>query len=776
MVPEPMLIAAFEAGTTRVLRSFSRRLSYLHEDRVARSIVGHWFAEDGILGNPTSLDDDLRAMFDNAAAVLPDRALELLETFRGQIGPDAIEEHSTLILNLAYEPETFSRAALLLLYGATGASHEQSRRQNAEAFKSLFGLYLSGTRAPIETRMELAEALVRSGNDKFVEQGLDAISRALEAIHFSSGNRFEFGARQRDFGFVPKSRADIVNWYTRVFDAVRRLGEEKQELREGLYQRVARAIRAIWTRWALRDEIEAFCRHARALDLHLPFHAACRETIYFDELHRLPESEIGPPRPKTEARERMERLAEELEPRDPVESALLLIGVRAPVAFVDPDEFGDPRSGAGKNYELVEQRVRELGRDIAADESHLTSILPELVAIHDNHGSRASDFGRGLAEGATNVRRMWARITDVVAATPKERVDTRLLFGFLGGVSRREPDAAHEFLDEVIDHPILRRQYPWLQCAAGLGNAHGARLRRSLDLGHVPVDGYRCVSAGGVSRGLADDELVDILDTIAARDDGRPIAAEILGMRLFREDNVSPALTSYARSFLLAQQRDDEAPHHHTELILNAAFKGTDAEPFAIAFGRHLLDTYSTYGVQLGSASSAVQALLKAFPIPILDLLLLPPGTDGWRPFRTRDSWHHDRNHLGDAVDRDTWLAWCRAAPEWRFLAAANIVTFRAEDGGSAGWSETAIALMRETPEPIALLRFFVDRFRPGSWSGSMAETAAANLPLFDALRSTDIRIDPMELDGVEREFQEWLDRVRAQEAEEEKERTETFE
>ena len=57
-----------------------------------------------------------------------------------------------------------------------------------------------------------------------------------------------------------------------------------------------------------------------------------------------------------------------------------------------------------------------------------------------------------------------------------------------------------------------------------------------------------------------------------------------------------------------------------------------------------------------------------------------------------------------------------------------------------------------------------------------MAETAAANLPLFDALRSTDIGIDPMELDGVEREFQEWLDRVRAQEAEEEKERTETFE
>ncbi|MBM2885710.1 exonuclease SbcCD subunit D C-terminal domain-containing protein [Chromobacterium phragmitis] len=66
-------------GTERLARSFSRRLSFLHEHHKAIAIVKGWLAPDGLLGDVTALNDLGQAMFENVAPVLPEATLAALD-------------------------------------------------------------------------------------------------------------------------------------------------------------------------------------------------------------------------------------------------------------------------------------------------------------------------------------------------------------------------------------------------------------------------------------------------------------------------------------------------------------------------------------------------------------------------------------------------------------------------------------------------------------------------------------------------------------------------
>lgn len=68
-----------EGGTDRLARSFSRRLSFLHDHPRSVDIVNGWLSVGGLLGDVATLNDLGRAMFENVAPVTPEAALSALE-------------------------------------------------------------------------------------------------------------------------------------------------------------------------------------------------------------------------------------------------------------------------------------------------------------------------------------------------------------------------------------------------------------------------------------------------------------------------------------------------------------------------------------------------------------------------------------------------------------------------------------------------------------------------------------------------------------------------
>ena len=202
-------------GTDRLARSFSRRLAFLHEHPRAIAIVERWLAAGGLLVDATALNDLGRAMFENIAPVSPGAALAALERASGgdpEMAVIVLRQHHSLLRSLAYDPPLFERSASLLALAATQGSDEREAKEASDTFVSLFTIYLSGTHATIEQRLGLTERLLRSSDPKERSLGLAALDEVLEATHFSSGHRFEFGARSRDYGYRPRSDEDVSRW------------------------------------------------------------------------------------------------------------------------------------------------------------------------------------------------------------------------------------------------------------------------------------------------------------------------------------------------------------------------------------------------------------------------------------------------------------------------------------------------------------------------------------------------------------------------------------
>ncbi len=67
------------SGRDHLLKSFSRRLRYLHDSKQARSIVSGWLSPGGMLENPVELNDFGYAIFNNIAPVDSESTLSALE-------------------------------------------------------------------------------------------------------------------------------------------------------------------------------------------------------------------------------------------------------------------------------------------------------------------------------------------------------------------------------------------------------------------------------------------------------------------------------------------------------------------------------------------------------------------------------------------------------------------------------------------------------------------------------------------------------------------------
>lgn len=203
-IPRSAIEAAFVyGGSERLFRSFSRRLGYLDGSKEAVAVVKQWLSPDGILKEVATLNELGRAILQNIAPVAPLAVLEALERSAAAL---AEQTHLVrLVRSLAYDADMFGRAAQLLVRLAESENDDSHHGEVADVFASLFTIFLSGTHATIEQRLEIVGSLLRSDDPHRQSLGLRALGSVFEAWHFSSHYAFEFGARSRDFGYLPQT-------------------------------------------------------------------------------------------------------------------------------------------------------------------------------------------------------------------------------------------------------------------------------------------------------------------------------------------------------------------------------------------------------------------------------------------------------------------------------------------------------------------------------------------------------------------------------------------
>lgn len=213
------ILKAMEAGSYHMMRSFSKRLSYLHDNKEAQDIFRSWL-EMPPMTTPNMLNYICQYRLEDAAAVVPEQILSYLEDCYNKKGKNyllrAFQEDVlvNVLSQLAYEPRWFDRSLELL----SGLPLMGKKKEIVGPF---FQIAYSGTYATIEQRISFVKYLLHNSDNSYNKLGIDCLEIMLKckcSIKYSYRRSASFGMLQRDAGLDLSK--EYKQWYLSVIDFI----------------------------------------------------------------------------------------------------------------------------------------------------------------------------------------------------------------------------------------------------------------------------------------------------------------------------------------------------------------------------------------------------------------------------------------------------------------------------------------------------------------------------------------------------------------------------
>lgn len=705
----------------RLMKSFSRRLGYLHASKEAAAIVMQWLGNGGLLEDIAHLNELGQAMFENIAPVAPEAILAALE--RACTGrPSPGTRYLNVLRSLAYESALFERCARLI---AETAMADPSHAHAREVFASLFYLCLSGTRATIEQRLAVIKGLLESSEPGRQALGAQAMKAALEAWHFQAVSTFDFGARPRDFGYWPRNNKEAHDWFQTVLNMVEAAACGQTPGATVARAALAEKFRGLWARGGVHEELADLSRKINAMRFWPQGWLAVRQTLHYDGKGMDPER-----------LSQLVELEQELRPAN-LQQQVRSIVLSTRLHAVDLDDFEDHTTeDIATRMARTEALARDLGRATATQEQALAELLPELVSGEGKLWS----FGAGMFEGAPEPEQLWTRILVALGAVEERFRRVQLLQGFLNAAHQKNPAFAARLLEQSVDDPTLAAAFPVLQVAVPVDQQGVARLKRSLTLGIAPARMYMYLSAGRATDPIPPVDLKEIIVMIAELPSGYDVALDVLHMRLHsdneRKQAIAPELVDTGCELLrqLRFKRNDREDYRLGIIVRNCLTGGCGAKTVGKLCAR-LKAAIRRYETSARFHDDLLSGLFAAQPVAALnglcggDVKELKRGINILRDVEGR------ANVFALFADKEL-LAWCEQEPHTRYPAMAQVIPFaEVLNERQRRWTSAALALLGGAPDPASVLRHFVARFHPcGGWSESLTATIEANIALLDQL------------------------------------------
>ena len=742
-IPRDVLVGRFLSDSSeRLIRSFTRRLSFLHDCEAALAIVNDWLGQDGWIGksihNLNTLDMDVLR---NIAPVAPEKTLEAIE--RAANGPEGASfisrenSHHTkfirLLRHLAYDPALFDRSVELICRYALSEGKDENNNSTRDLLKSLFYIYLSGTHAPVEVRARIIEKLVDSENQDKQDLGLLLLDATLEAWHFSSSYEFGFGARPRDYGYEPKTQEEIAAWFDTFIDIVTRLALSDQPIAEKARKLLANNLRGLWTKAGRFDAIEESARKIQAQKAWNDGWIAVREILRYEA------------KEFSKVLERLRRLENLLKPYDLLEQArtFALSDQHGPLDLADDfDDSEAPSAG----WHRAEETTRKIGAQVAQSPDTLKALLPELVSTN---GVRLRSFGCGLADGCSDKHEMFNMLrVEIEKASPEKR-NIDVLLGFLSASAVSDPSFYNSILDTLVRDDILGQFFPAFQTISTIDQRGVERLHEALDLGKAQIHTFRYLAFGGAHESIKDDDLAKLLKKILSKEEGIGVAIDILQMRFHDRNDKSPKvpdnLLAVARDVLSMYSFEEKRMRQSNRdyglaKIARMCLDGKDGVPAATEICQRVAKAVIDRRVFASDYHELIESLAQTQPRVFLEVFLGGNNVQANHQRRLFSLDIESRTFPLDQIPDDEFLSWCEDDPAVRYpIVAGAIRAFtKSAQTGKLEWKPVVYAIFERAPDLDPILEHLADAIMPRSWSGSRADILLSRAGLFQELYKHD--------------------------------------
>ncbi|MGD0940840.1 MAG: hypothetical protein ABR905_14130 [Terracidiphilus sp.] len=758
----------WRSAPARLLKSFSRRLGYLHTSAEARSIVEQWLSADGMLGRLGSLNDLGVSMLCNVAPVAPGATLDAIQRAIQEATANSTplmgEEFRTLLLSLAYDPGLFDKAVTLLFDLIEDEQPEPYLSRVKKSFPSLFHLYLSGTHATIEQRLTVVESLLGSESEQRREFGVSALNAVFETYNFTSSQCFDFGARPRDYGFDPRTHDEILHWYRSALFLCKRL-IVNEAIAPRIRKTVADNLRGLWNHVGMYDVVEDICR------------AFSTGHFWSDGWRAIHSIRRWRQEPLDADQERRLIVLEELfAPRNLVDRTRAVVFRNAHSAF---DDLG-PQDDVTAHMDRMQALAYELGQNVAQSETAFKELLPDLVSAES--WMYVGHFVKGMIDSSSDYRGLWESILDQFIQIDPKQQSAESLGIFLLNLRSVNSELVEILLDESMNHSSLAEWFPLLQCRAGIQLQGVERLKRSLANGIAPIERYRTLVYTWDT--LSGEGLADLSSLILELPGGFDVALEILWMRiaLYERDKVPvPREILVAGRSLLGRfdfaDRNDNQTYHLNELAKHC-LTGPEGSLVAYEMCQRVRESLVRRHFINSETTGVLGMLLAVQPTVTLNALFPLGTTPDDQIYQIRYQTYGRGGLAFDNVPEQILLEWCEQDRNIRYpLMASAIFPFKVEQNTEIRhWTKVALKLLEQAPDRIEVLKRFIERFQPMGWSGSQVPPWEANVKLLDSLADYHdpnivafVAAEKMRLLSV-------LDVVRQREASQERRENERFE
>ena len=522
-IPKDNLVNGFIGNSERLIKSFTRRLGYLHDCDAAIDIVNDWLDRNGWIGKSINNLNSLgMKVLNNIAPVSPDKTLEAIE--RVANGSDGsvftsrnnshFSEFVRLLRHLAYDPALFDRSVELLCRYALSEDKNENNYPIRDVLKSLFYIHFSGTHASIEARAKVIEKLLNSIDQQEQELGFLVLDAALESWHFGAAYEFGFGARSRDYGYYPNTRKEITHWFDTAIGVCMRVALSGRPIEGQAKKLLANKLRGLWTNAGMYDVLDDSARKLLEQEAWNDGWIAVRGIIRYDGNDF-----------KDEVKEKLLELEKVLKPDSLLEKARTFVLSDQSGPFDLEDDFDDEEEDASAGFRRVEETTRRLGSEVANDAETLNVLLPELVSTSN---MRLLDFGIGLAEGTSDKKSLFQALHDALGNTPPKMRQATVLRGFLSSCAKSAPSFYNSTLDVLVKDELLGTRFPEFQVTSTIDQRGVERLHEALDLGKAQIRSFQSLAYGRAHESISDDDLAGLLQKILLKEGGVDIALEIL--------------------------------------------------------------------------------------------------------------------------------------------------------------------------------------------------------------------------------------------------------
>ena len=734
--PDEILDTFQGLPSPRLLKSFGKRLGYLHDHEDAQRIVKSWLSPGELLHNLHGLNEDDIQLLLNVAPAVPEDVLGAIESQDGTFFSRENQRFSTfvdLLAKIAYEADLFERCVNLLAKFALTEREGENRNSIRKRLFGLFSLYLSGTEADPDTRENLIRRFLMSSKPNKQRLGLGMLRAALRNRHWVAARNFEFGARPRSYGYRPRTSEEQDQWFVRFVALAWEIATgEDVHLSTQVRTVLAGELRDLWEHPGLR---EALVDMAMALNDQQPWlegWRAVRSIKHYD--YR-----------RTGGTKLLDKLDETLKPeRLADEVRTYVLGAGHELLALDEKFDPDDNQSRQEANDRAAARAYDLGT-VVADGMHVIDELSE--ELFTAEPGYLTEFGRGVASKCDDLQGLWACLIEWLELAGDQVRQCNVLYGVLEVIHNRDESLARQILDAAVQNHILRKSVVTLHLVIPLERADVERLLRSLDFEDTPLRQFGMLAWQPPLDTLSEADIGDLMLKMLDRPEGAEVVLDGLSRRLreLKDDNLTlgPDLKRVGLRASATLLRHGEDFHYGGLIDLNLSevlkccmdeieFPAETSE----VFDAYLTQLRESYG-HMGGIETAVAILAEKAPFRFLDGIFFDPALTDYRQDIFREDL--DEKNLLSGVRAATLLDWCRQGDfQERLVMLSEAIYPFEKEPEDVVLSEQAHAIIDVTQDPSTVLKNFCSSAYPSGWSGSLANVIAKRGQAFRTLLEHD--------------------------------------